>query len=237
MKIIVSPTKQMIKTSNHDATTKPLFLEKTKYIQNILESMSKEEIHTNFKISFALVDDVYKHIHHKEINSSAIYLYTGTVFKQLQLNSYSLQERQYINNYTRILSSYYGLLLPSDEVSPYRLDMLTKFPISLYHYWQESIDNYFEKEDFIISLASKEYSSMLKHPNIIEIDFVVKNGPTLTRNAMHVKKARGMMLHACIKNNIQTIEQLIKLEVDGYCYQENLSTSHHLVFMFDKRKL
>lgn len=237
MKIIVSPTKQMIKKTNKNASSIPVFLKQTYRIQEQLELMSIEDIHDCYKISFALANDVYYNIHHKDIVSDALHFYTGTVFKQLQLETYGEDEYKYINDSLCILSSYYGLLHPSDCVSPYRLDMLTKFPFNLYHYWQPYINNYFDDVPCVLSLASKEYASMLQHPNIIEVDFVVKNGPTMTRNAMHVKKARGAMLHVCIKENITNIEQLKKQVVDGYCFEESLSSNKKLVFVYDKRKL
>lgn len=231
MKIIIAPAKQMKMKEVDIETTQPLFLKKQKQLHTQLKQYSEEQLHDMMKISFKMAKEVYAYYHQVHPSCPALYFYSGTVYKQLKLNTYQDKEHAYLLKHIVILSAYYGALRYNDAISNYRLDMKMKVSdISLYEFWKKDIQAYFEKEDMIISLASKEFTSMVKHPNIIEIDFVEQKGEKLVRNAMLVKQARGKMLHIMIKEQIETIAKLQAITFDGYCYREDLSTASTFVF-------
>ncbi|MDZ5010801.1 peroxide stress protein YaaA, partial [Clostridium perfringens] len=48
--------------------------------------------------------------------------------------------------------------------------------------------------------------------------------------SLNAKKARGMMTRYIIQNEIEDIQEIKKFDLDGYQYNEELSTEKELVF-------
>ncbi len=134
------------------------------------------------------------------------------------------------------MSAYYGILKYNTGITPYRLDMIMKFDLNLYDFWQKDVDKYFKDEDYLISLASKEFTKMINHPNLINIDFVENKAGKLVRNSMYIKQARGKMLDIMVKNKIVSLEELKKITFDDYYYDHNLSTNDNYIFIRDAIK-
>lgn len=229
MKIIVSPSKEMKYLENQIQCTKPMFINEKDNIMNTLLELSIEQIESIYKVSTKLAVNVHQSLRNNQSNS-AIYLYHGLVFRQLELYSYNDDQNQFMNDHLLILSSMYGCLKPFDEINTYRLDQKTDIGIDLYKYWSSSVSEYVKDENIILSLASNEYEKIVQHDNIVKIDFVEKKGDSLKRSSAVVKKARGQMLDYIIKNKISNVETL-KLYDNGYIYNDELSTKNTLVFI------
>lgn len=236
MKIIIAPAKIMKIKQTKITTTELLFKDKTNYLKDHLSKYSIEELHDLMKISFKMASSVYDYYHQDNDLTPAIYCYQGTVLKQLNLNNYNQDDFNYLEQYLSILSAFYGILNYNTNIYPYRLDMTMKLDINLYDYWQKEIDNYFKNEDYLISLASKEFITMINHPNIINIDFVEMQADKLVRNSMRVKTARGKMLEMMVNHKITSLDTLKQITFDNYHYDETLSTNNNLVFIRDYPK-
>ena len=129
------------------------------------------------------------------------------------------------------MSAYYVVLNNNSSITPYRLDMTMKpNNLNLYDYWYTPVYQYFENEDFIVSLASKEFTTMIKHPHLYFIDFVEINDTKEVRNSMIIKKLRGKMLNDMILHNITTLDELKHIELDGFIYNEDMSIHNTIVF-------
>ena len=232
MKIIIAPSKTMKYQDYGFPTTGLLFPNETQYLHSLLNKYNDEELCQYMKISYKQALQVYDYYHKPQQAHPALSLYQGTVFKQLDLHNYH-NHLSYLDQYLRIMSAYYGVLKYNTGITPYRLDMTMKpNEINLYDYWYTPIYQYFKEEDYIISLASKEFTSMIKHPYLIFIDFIiVKNGKP-TRNAMLIKKARGQMLNQMIINKTVDLDDLKKLSFDGFQYNEE--QSHKNIFVYIK---
>ena len=220
MKIIIAPAKVMKTKQVNIETTDILFKDKTTQLHNYLMKFNLDQLHDIMKISFKMADTVYSYFHNEYTAVPALYCYQGTVFKQLSLKDYDADDFVYLEQYLNILSAYYGILKYNSAITPYRLDMIMKIDFNLYQFWQDEIDNYFKNEDYIISLASKEFTKMLSHPHIINIDFVEDKAGKMVRNSMYVKQARGKMLDLMVKNKISDLDSLKRLTFDGYIYHE-----------------
>ena len=221
MKIIIAPAKVMKTKYAKIEQTELLFLKKTKQLHNYLKRYSINELHDNMKISFKMAETVYNYYHDSYDSTPAIYCYQGTVLKQLNLSSYQNEDFDYLDKYLNIMSAYYGILKYNTGITPYRLDMKTE---------------YFKDEDYLISLASKEFTKMINHPNLINIDFVENKAGKLVRNSMYIKQARGKMLDIMVKNKIVSLEELKKITFDDYYYDHNLSTNDNYIFIRDAIK-
>lgn len=230
MKIIIAPSKTM-KYVDHGFSTAPiLFPEKTHHLYSILSQMNDEQLCETMKISYKQATKIYQYFHQEYIPQPALSLYQGTVFKQLEMSKYH-QHLDYLQKHLCIMSAYYGILNYNSAITPYRLDMTIKLPhIHLYDYWYTPVYQYFENEDFIISLASQEFTSMIHHPHLYFIDFIEIKDKKIKRNAMIIKKARGQMLNQIILKEITKLKDIKALNIDGFIYNQELSQEKKLVF-------
>lgn len=237
MKIIIAPSKTLKHQDIPFSADKLLFPDETHYLHTLLKEYNEEELCQLMKISYAQACRVYQYFHQPQPSYPALSFYQGTVFKQLQLSSY-FQHTQYLLDHLRILDAYYGILQYNTAIQPYRLDMTMRLQgLNLYEYWYTPIYRYFEKEDFIISLASQEFTTMLAHPHVYFIDFMVIDKQKVKRNAMIIKKARGQMLNQMILQEVQTLDELKQLDIDGFTYQPQYNKNHTLAFVLNKTTL
>ena len=228
MKVIIAPSKTMKYTKTDINTAPLLFKEETDYLQNILKTYNDEDIMSLMKISYKQAKKVMEYYNSKD-TYPALNLYSGTVFKQLELNQYKEKEFNYLSKHFNVMSAYYGVLNYNSAITPYRLDMTMRPQnINLYDYWHTPIYQYFEHEDFIISLASKEFTTMVKHPHLYFIDFVeTKNGKEV-RQSMVIKKLRGKMLNEMILKQITSLDEIKDMNIDGFIFESEVN--HTLVF-------
>ena len=231
MKIVIAPSKTMKYQKVPFVGSEPLFREETQYLTNILKQYNDEQLCQLMKISYKQATQVYQYFHEEQTAHPALAFYQGTVFKQLELASY-MNHQDYLSEHLCILDAYYGVLKYNTLITPYRLDMTMKPDhINLYDYWYTPLYQYFEQVDFIISLASKEFTNMLRHPHIYFIDFIINDHGKMKRNAMIIKKARGQMLNQMILNEIKTLDELKTLNIDGFTYQPDYNQEGTLAFV------
>ena len=231
MKIVIAPSKTMKYQKVPFVGSEPLFPEETQYLTNILKQYNDEQLCQLMKISYKQATQVYQYFHEEQTAHPALAFYQGTVFKQLELASY-MNHQDYLSEHLCILDAYYGVLKYNTMITPYRLDMTMKPDhINLYDYWYTPLYQYFEQVDFIISLASKEFTNMLRHPHIYFIDFIINDHGKMKRNAMIIKKARGQMLNQMILNEIKTLDELKTLNIDGFTYQPDYNQEGTLAFV------
>ena len=113
-----------------------------------------------------------------------------------------------MNKNLRILSGIYGLLKPSDEMSPYRLEMGTKHNFdgskNLYEFWGDKITKINEEleDSLLFNLASEEYfSSISKYvdaKNTVNFRFLSKSGgkeKSCWRNCKTCKRRDGKIFN------------------------------------------
>ena len=199
-----------------------------------LKELDINQIHDLMKISFKQSSLIYDYFHNEE-TFAAINLFNGVVFKQLDLKNYQKEEWDYLDKHLLINSPLYGILRYNDAVNYHRLEMKHKLnEINLYQYWYKELNDYLKNEDVILSLSTKEYEKMFDLP-IIQLDFVIRNGHTFKRNAVYLKKARGMILNYLIEHHIEDIEQIKEIVIDDYHFSEDDSNDDHWVFIKNEK--
>lgn len=173
-----------------------------------------------------------------------VFAFTGEVYRGLDALSLKSDEINYSQDIIRVLSGLYGILKPLDGISPYRLEMGTKFSSikgqgNLYEFWGERItknlNTDLNMDDVIINLASKEYSKVIKFKQISQKVITpvfkdYKNGQLKTI-MMYAKKARGTMARYIVQNKLQNVEGLKNYTIDSYGFDEKLSTEKEWVFI------
>lgn len=240
MKIILSPSK----TQNHERKRKEkgenlLEEEMTRELFNYLKSLSKKELGAELDIQGNLLDRTYKLYQEHSFDDQtipAIECYNGSVFKQLNLENYNKKQFSYLQDKLIILSPMYGPVHSDTEIWPYRLEMRLKPDgINLYDYWQEVMKDYFADVELLINLASNEYSKVVEknyQGRIIDFYFKEeKEDGSLKTVGYYVKQNRGKMLEQLIKNQVESIDQIKELNLDGYQFNEEHSDQNEFYFI------
>lgn len=232
MLIFISPAKTFSKTPQI-SHQKPIFYKESIVLQQKLTSLSKKQLQSKMKLSNSLTDTVYDYYQHFDHDHhEAITTYFGQVFKSLNYLRLNEQEKAYLNQHLMIISGLYGLVKPYDGIALYRLEMQDQTIKNLYDYWSPKIYQYLNQHhsnELILSLCSKEYEKVLENTPHITIDFSSND----KLHSMALKTLRGHFLRALATHQVHDIESLKKLNVDGFSYHENLSTSTHLIFWRD----
>lgn len=239
MKILFSPSKTMkLKNINFSKNRTINFPDKTHSLVNSLKKLSKSEIEKIFKIKGQLLEETYNNIQNFDSLDSyeALSLYDGVTFRQLNLNSYSAKDLNYLNENLLIFSALYGVLSPNTEIKPYRLDMTINFlEESLYKFWSDKINDFLDTyiDEIFINLASKEFSKIIdkKKFKVINIEFRQKVDDKLKNISTEAKKARGMLLDFMTINNISDLESIKTFTKEGYQFSESDSNSDTLFFI------
>ncbi|UYZ71191.1 peroxide stress protein YaaA [Moraxella bovis] len=179
----------------------------------------------------------------------AIYLFDGDVYTGLDAYSLNTDEILYLNQHLGILSGLYGILKPLDNMLPYRLEMGTKLKTphadDLYGYWSDEITDVINDNiknsgsDVLINLASNEYFKVINtakiKAEIITPKFLDQKNGQYKIVSFYAKKARGMMMNFCAKNQITNPDKLKNFDMDGYYFDEKASSDDEWMFKRDEQ--
>ena len=243
MKIIFSPSKEMreenIFKNKKIEFTESKFKDKTNILIDILKEKSISEIENIMKLKGELLNKTYKDIqdYDKLKSIPAISMYYGVSFKELNLEDYSEKSLKYLKNNLLILSALYGVSLAFDLLKKYRLDMtMSIIDKGLYNFWKKDINDYISnilsKDEVLLNLASGEFSKMIdsKKISIINIDFKEEKDGIYKSVSTYSKKARGQFLNYLVKNEIDNLEDIKKIKLDGYSLNNTLSDEKNFIF-------
>ena len=243
MKIIFSPSKEMreenIFKNKKIEFTEPKFKDKTNILINVLNKKSIDEIENIMKLKGELLNKTYKDIqsYGKLKCIPAVSMYYGVSFKELELEDYSEKTLKYLKNNLLILSALYGASLAFDLLKKYRLDMTMSITDKgLYNFWKKDVNDYIsnilDKDEILLNLASSEFSRLIDNKKIlmINIDFKEEKDGNYKSISTYSKKARGKFLNYLVKNQIDNLEEIVKIKLDGYNFNKDLSDEKNLIF-------
>lgn len=251
MKVLLSPAKalDMHKEINAPLSNAPMFMDQSSALITKLARLSSKKIGTMMHLSKELADLNQERFQSWEAiselngkNTHAIAAFNGEVYRGFDAPSLSTEKMLEANDTVRILSGLYGILKPLDVIYPYRLEMGTKWAITpktptLYKFWGSKIAaalNAEVGEGILVNLASTEYFKavdlkVLKAKVITPTFKEFKNGHYKVI-MVFAKRARGSMARYIVDHSIKDAEDLKAFDVDGYRYDENLSTEKEWVF-------
>ncbi len=249
MKIILSPTKtiQFHPSFKGETTSELLFFPEASKIMKSLHKLKVDEIKDLMGVSSKIAEECYswnkEWLHNHQNNSNlfrAIAMFSGEVYRSFDYATLTPNELALANDRILILSGLYGVLRPLDLVSPYRLEMKTKYNwkkdcSSLYQFWSDRPSNLIKESPIIVNLASQEYFAALDvkkiKGRIITPVFKEKQNGTLKMVMMYAKNARGKMARFLIQNELSDINDLKKFNLDGYSYDSIHSTEDEWCFV------
>ncbi|MGG7056675.1 peroxide stress protein YaaA [Clostridium tertium] len=253
MLVVISPAKTLDfeeKDSNLPMS-EPRFLDKSQEIIDEIVNYDSYSLEKLMKISTKLAtlnrDRFQKWTKSLDTSKQAILAFRGDVYRGMDVGSLSHSELFYANEHLRILSGLYGVLRPFDGINEYRLEMGTKLKVNglkdLYEFWDTTLEESLieelksHKNKTIINLASYEYFKSIEgliksdKVNVVTPIFKELRGDEYKIITFNAKKARGIMTRYIIQNEIEDIEDIKKLDVDGYLFNEEMSTEKELVFI------
>lgn len=174
----------------------------------------------------------------------AVLAFKGDVYTGLDAESFSAADFTFAQNHLRILSGLYGLLRPLDLMQAYRLEMGRKVDTArgknLYEFWGTTITEGLNrqlkklKSPYLINLASNEYFKSVK-PRALDGEIITpefkdwKNGQ-YKMMGVYAKRARGQLSRFVIRNRLTDPQQMKGFDVDGYRFNEELSSGNRWVF-------
>ncbi len=250
MLIVLSPAKSLDLDTppTTDRRTTPQFIDRAAELIRVLKDYSPAEVGALMSISDPLaVLNVtrYASWHPDHFDArQAVMSFDGDVYAGLDARSLDARALAYVQDHVRILSGLYGVLRPLDQMHPYRLEMGTKLANprgkDLYAFWGELVTGALNEAlaangaTALVNLASEEYFKSVK-PKLLNVPLVVpvfedwKNGKYKIIS-FFAKRARGMMARYAAVNGITDPQKLKKFDVDGYAFDESVSTEREWVF-------
>lgn len=226
--LILLPPAKTFKNTKELATTSHYFSNETNEILNILKELSLDEIKVNFKVSDKIATTTYDYIHNP-VTKPSIYSYHGTVYKYFDVENI---KREGLNKYHILtVSTLYGFLKPYDQMNYYRLDFTNTFIMNFYEFWQPKLHEYLKKyhqDEVIVSLLSNEFERAITYPHIV-IEFNKNNKKAPSFEA---KKLRGLFARHIITNNLETIDELKSIALEGYVFDESSSNDMLLTYTY-----
>ena len=250
MKVLISPAKSLDFTTPTpiDKYTVPRFLDASQKVHRVLVKKSPKQLSDLMSISDSLAQLNWERnqkwivpFPEKEAKQ-AVFAFNGDVYTGLDAYTLSEDKINSAQNTLRILSGLYGILLPLDQILPYRLEMGTQLPIgkakNLHEFWKTklttSLNNEMEKGELLVNLASKEYAGAIDFKKIknqvITPEFKEYKDGNLKIISFYAKKARGLMSRYIIEHNIESTDDLKGFDYEGYAWEVKLSTDTQLIF-------
>jgi UPF0246 protein GCWU000323_00901 len=246
MKIIISPSKTK-KINNLPIELKNISIKKNDFYPEILypnitnkiieriKMFSVEEIEKKFKLKKDKAEKLLEFYqnYENEKSGNALTSYTGVAYKSIGIDTFDIEDFEYLKSHLVILSALYGILTPYTNIKEYRLDMTNSIfeNKSLYEVWKNSVNEYFEKEDIILNLASKEYSKLIKSDTLIDFEFWNDTNGKLKQISTNSKKMRGFTLNYIVKNRITNINNLKDITLNEYVFNKDMSSEKKFVYV------
>jgi cytoplasmic iron level regulating protein YaaA (DUF328/UPF0246 family) len=250
MLIVLSPAKSLDLDTppTTDRRTTPQFIDRAAELIRVLKDYSPAQVGALMSISDPLaVLNVTRyaswHPDHSEARQ-AVMSFDGDVYTGLDARSLDARALDYVQDHVRILSGLYGVLRPLDQMHPYRLEMGTRLANprgkDLYAFWGELVTGALNEAlaangaTALVNLASEEYFKSVK-PKLLDVPLVVpvfedwKNGKYKIIS-FFAKRARGMMARYAAERGISDPQDLKGFDVDGYAFEESVSTEKEWVF-------
>ncbi len=257
MQLITAPSKtQQFNGRAYAEHTSPVLLKKSEILINLLKLMEREELSCLMKTSERLTESTHQLIHNFTQPFSlgnakqALFTFQGDAYNAIQSDQYTKEQLHHAQKHLFILSGLYGILRPLDLMQKYRLEMGCSLMVgearSLYHFWQELVTDIInqalakDRDGMLVNLASKEYSKVVNKKKLqgemVTITFKQVQKGHLRTIPIHAKRARGLMIHHAISEQIDNAARLKEFDLDGYSFSKEDSSPAEWLYVKTEEK-
>lgn len=217
--LFLSSAKEMVEGREHShIILKP----QTEKILSRLQQLSLSELQDMYHSSSDIARENQNRLQHfsERLSGKALDIYRGVVFKHMQLEELSAQERKNLEEHSVILSALYGPIWGGDEIKPYRLDFNMKLRVdekTLKQIWKP-VCSQLLSEYTVFNLASSEFSACLdrKKLHVVDVEFYVDVEMTKKPPSATMKKLRGQLIHALAKEFHFNSDSFAKVNLPQY---------------------
>ena len=247
MLLLISPAKSLNFEPTSTAThSQPSLLAQSKILVEAMKKLNQDDIQKLMKVSEKIAtlnverNQSFQFPFNLDNAKQAILAFDGDVYTGMNASDFSTEELNFAQQHIGILSGLYGFLRPLDLIQAYRLEMGTKFAVkeskNLYQFWGERIANEINKtqEKYIINLASNEYfksvDKKVLQGDLYTVNFKENRNGVYKTISFSAKRARGMMCRYVVKNQLSEPQQMKAFDLDGYQYNEELSSEKSYIF-------
>ena len=245
MRIIISPAKKMrVDTDSLPIQALPDFLPETERLLAALRTMTPKELQALWKCNDSIAALNVERLAVMDLRrrlTPAVLSYEGIQYQYMAPGVFETEQYDFIQEHLRIISGFYGLLRPFDGVTPYRLEMQAKLAVDgskdLYAFWGDKLARRLAEEtDFVLDLASKEYSRAVephlsKNVRLVRCTFGERQGSKIVEKGTMCKMARGQMVRWLAENNVTKAADIRAFHDLGYHYDPAESGENHFVFV------
>ena len=231
MKILFSPSEAKYKDGNNEKFNSKSFifpelyshrLEIIEKYQEFINNASNEQIAKLIGTKKQDIIDYYSSDIFTRNTKKVIQRYDGVAYDYLKYEELSLKEKEYIDKNVLIFSNLFGPILAGDTGLPdYKLKQGEKLDgqaVEVFYkkHFSSAIDKYLENDD-VLDLRAGFYEKFYKLNKPYTTMKFIKDGKVVSHWA---KAYRGIILNTISKNNINSIEELMSLEINNLVISE-----------------
>ena len=245
MRIIISPARKMrVDTDSFPIRALPDFLADTERLLAALRAMTPKELQALWKCNDSIAALNVERLSGMDLRrglTPAVLSYEGIQYQYMAPGVFESGQYDFVQEHLRIVSGFYGLLRPFDGVTPYRLEMQAKLALDgykdLYAFWGDRLARCLAEEtDFVLDLASKEYSRAVEphlpaSVRLVRCTFGERQGSKIVEKGTMCKMARGQMVRWLAENNVTKAADIRAFHDLGYRYDPAESGENHCVFV------
>lgn len=238
MKILLSPSKTK---KLQGKPTAPVFDKvMTDAIVGHMKTLTAEVIVKALKVKPDMAAELvaFYQNHDDAPVGAAAFSYSGLAFKNLAWSELPEKAQAFGNDHVCILSGLYGIVTPESPITDYRLDLVDRIFAkniinksvidgllqdvkTLYDCWTEKVTAYFQAEDWLLNLASKEYAKLVSHPRMVTVEFLELKEGVWKQLSTSSKQMRGRLAHYMIAHELTEWTDL-PAELDGFVKDTDL---------------
>ena len=125
MLVILSPAKNMHRVPTPPPATRPMFLQQTETLAASMKRYAPFQLESVLKVNPQLALRAFTDIQDWNASipgSPALLSYHGLAYSALDAATLSREDLTFAQDTLRILSAFYGVLRPLDNILPHRLD-------------------------------------------------------------------------------------------------------------------
>lgn len=251
MLVIVSPAKRLNENTDPKfALTRPIFQAEAESLASIARELGPADLQRLMGISekLALLNRDRFRDFGAMPRSAAALMFDGDTYAGLEAASLDRDEMAWAADHLRILSGLYGLLRPTDEIEPYRLEMGSKLANpkgkTLYDFWGDRISRALNDQardidtTTLANCASQEYFGAVDRGTlelrVVEPVFMEMRAGKPRIVSFYAKKARGAMARFIVQNRLVDPEDLKDFSTGGYRFNAGMSQEDRWVFLRDE---
>ena len=141
MLAILSPAKNMHRVPTPPHATRPMFLQQTETLAASMKRYAPFQLESVLKVNPQLALRAFTDIQDWNASipgSPALLSYHGLAYSALDAATLSREDLTFAQDTLRILSAFYGVLRPLDNILPHRLDFESSFRCcgkTMYEFW------------------------------------------------------------------------------------------------------